>query len=170
LGKDCNLYCYCGNGPTNRTDPSGDAWYDYLNPFWWFSTDWSGAVDHEIALLKQLNATFGTSHTSLHSFTPEERARIEAALGIEIDWDNGAIQAATESLGTRRVVLGTSEGCLWGAAAVDTAAGACAITGVNPWVGKVAIHGPHHPGMGNHLQIMVRTGEHVTRHLRIPLP
>ena len=26
-----NVYAYCGDGPTNRVDPSGEAWYDYLS-------------------------------------------------------------------------------------------------------------------------------------------
>jgi len=42
-----------------------------------------------------------------------------------------------------------------------------------PWLGAVAVHGPHHKfwltGPAYHIQIMIRTGAHVTRHIRIPL-
>jgi RHS repeat-associated protein len=49
-------------------------------------------------------------------------------------------------------------------------AGGCAVVGFNPWLGAVAIHAPH-AGAHNyhHLQIMIRTGKHTTKHIRIKL-
>ena len=39
------------------------------------------AVDPELAIVRQLNQTFGTAHTRLDQFTAKERAMIEQALG-----------------------------------------------------------------------------------------
>ena len=64
----------------------------------------------------------------------------------------------------------------WSAVIISGAADTCAaggiVTGVNPWLGKVAIHGAHAGGPHQypHLQIMIRVGQHVTKHFRIPLP
>jgi len=128
-GGDANLYRYCGNDPVNSVDPSGLAWW---NPFTWFDwgIDWSDAVDQEIEVVRQLNEAFGTSHTRLDAFSPEERARIEAALGNKIDWEGGAIRAAEGELKTRQKVLVGSEVCLWGAAAADVAAAGFAVAPV----------------------------------------
>jgi hypothetical protein len=61
----------------------------------------------------------------------------------------------------------------WKTAAV--LGGAYAISGwasqTGPWMGKVVVHGPHAggPHQYRHLQIMIRTGKHITKHIRIRL-
>ena len=90
-----------GNAATLAADPTGLAWY---NPFTWFP-NWDKAVDQELAIVKQLNKMFGTRHVRLDGFTPEERVRIETALGQKIDWEGGAIRASQGALETRDKVL-----------------------------------------------------------------
>ena len=127
---DVNLNRYVGNGPTNATDPSGlwewnpFTWFKW-NPFTWYNwgIDWSDAVDQELAVVQQLNATFGTKHTRLDAFTREERARIEKALRRKFDWEgSSAIRASEQELKTRDKVLATSEGCLVMSGVADGAA------------------------------------------------
>jgi uncharacterized protein RhaS with RHS repeats len=56
------------------------------------------------------------------------------------------------------------------AAAAFTAGGAM-IAGANPWLGDIAYHSAHAGGPHQypHIQIMIRTGQSVTTHFRIPL-
>jgi len=69
--------------------------------------------------------------------------------------------------------VGISTGAGKVASLAIVAATGCAAAGFNPWLGKIAIHGAHHTfpliGKARHLQIMIRTGRHITRHLRIPI-
>ena len=97
------------------------------NPFTWFrwGVDWGAAVDLEIEIVKQLNAIFGTHRTRLDAFTPEERARIEDALGQKIDWDGGPIKASERELRIRdRVFLGSQISLVVSGVAVVGALGA----------------------------------------------
>jgi len=68
------------------------------------------------------------------------------------------------------------ESAYWAAIGVSAAADAVAlgaiISGVDPWLGDIAIHGSHAGGPHQfpHIQIMIRVAEHVTKIFRIPLP
>ncbi|MDZ4818681.1 MAG: RHS repeat-associated core domain-containing protein, partial [Planctomycetota bacterium] len=123
---DSNLYRYVGNCPLMRLDPTGQVWW---NPFTWFDVDWNETINDEAQLVRDLNKTFGTSHTHLGQFTQEERARIETELkkankaGIVIDWDHGAYNEAQAGYQGRLNTLDASEKCLYVAAAADAAAG-----------------------------------------------
>ena len=51
------------------------------------------------------------------------------------------------------------------------AAGGAMIAGADPWLGDIAYHSAHATGPHQyaHIQIMIRIGESITSHLRIPL-
>ena len=78
-------------------------------------------------------------------------------------------------------VLVSTEADLIGATAITVASAAPVASllkglriipkSLDPWLGKVAIHGAHARGPHRypHLQIMIRTGAHVTRHIRVRL-
>ncbi|GAB6166132.1 hypothetical protein JCM19992_21320 [Thermostilla marina] len=142
----------------------------WWNPFTWFNwgVDWSEAVDQEIALVRQLNQTFGTMHTRLDQFTAEERAMIEQALGQKFNWEAAsAIRASEGELRVRDKVLLGSQVSLVAAATADAAAAGCAAAGVNPWMGTAGIHGPHH-GLATHAELILRVAPH--RVLKVIVP
>jgi RHS repeat-associated protein len=52
-----------------------------------------------------------------------------------------------------------------------SAAGGCMLLNYAPWLGAVAVHQAHAggPHQYRHVQIMIRTGTHTTKHIRLPL-
>ncbi|MBC7352017.1 MAG: hypothetical protein H5U08_06635 [Thermogutta sp.] len=87
------------NGEAHAAGDGGKAsTWRWWNPFAWFNwgIDWSEAVDEELAIVRQLNQTFGTRHTRLDQFTAEERARIEQALGQKFNWEAASAIRASE--------------------------------------------------------------------------
>ena len=86
----------------------------------------------------------------------------------------GLTQEIRQYLGSDSVVDKSSG---WYAAGVGTGAALsiaipmAKVSGLNPWLGKAALHSPHAGGPHQyyHLQLMLRTGISRTIHLRIPL-
>lgn len=138
-------------------DGSASTWR-WWNPFTWFSwgIDWSDAIDQELAVVRQLNQTFGTAHTRLDQFTAEERAMIERALGQKFNWEAAsAIRASERDLQIREKVLLGSQVSLVAAGVADAAAGGVAVyeaaTGTTFLVEGVLVGG--RMGSGGILQI-----------------
>ncbi|GIW97582.1 MAG: hypothetical protein KatS3mg111_0915 [Pirellulaceae bacterium] len=138
------------NGSDEAVGDGSTSTSRWWNPFTWFDwgIDWSEAVDEELAIVRQLNQTFGTTHTRLDKFTAEERARIEQALGQKFNWEAAsAIRASEQALRARDKVLRSSEVSFVVAGVADALAGGLAIceaaTGVvASWGGYLS------PGVG----------------------
>ena len=130
-----------GNGEAHAGDRGRPEWR-WWNPFTWFSwgIDWSEAVDQELALVRQLNQTFGTGHTRLDQFTAQERAKIEQALGQKFNWEAAsAIRASERELEIRDKVLIGSQVSLVAAGIADASAGGVAVVEATALGGKPVV-------------------------------
>jgi uncharacterized protein RhaS with RHS repeats len=146
-----NLYRYVNNGLLRLTDRLGLCPGDWWDPRTWFNEGLTDSLDD--------------TWTSLQD---------SAGDMLTGNWDRLAADAAKNPLGQTennpRAYYATAGLLTVSGVAVSTAAVAGA-TGANPWVGKIAYHSAHGGGPHQypHLQIMIRTGQSITRHLRIPL-
>jgi len=126
-----NWYAYVGNNPVVWIDPDGlDLVIPGLGgqPFLVFD---EGSAE-------QLGMSAGATLSGLAA---------GGTFGLwQPDWTHPCDAYAGFSRG-----MGTMSG---GALAAAAAAGAA---GVNPWLGSLKVHPPHH-GMGKHLQLIVRVG------------
>ena len=79
--------------------------WTWKNPYTWFG-DWGEPYNTELEIVQELNRLFGTKHTRLDAFTPEERARIEEFYGQKFKWDDMPIREAQEEWGRSRENIG----------------------------------------------------------------
>jgi len=145
----------CANNPVNFTDPTG-LWAEEL-AFW----NPNSAVGRQFV---SIGDAFGS--TLARPFYPEQARNV---------W-NEAVNNSGQAILDEECAGKGARTAYWGAlgisAAADLTAGGLIIAGVDPWMGKIAYHAAHAGGPHQfpHIQIMLRTGQSITRHLRIPLP
>ena len=151
---DANLYRYVFNAPTVFTDPSGQIvpfllvggvvlTLGGIGGLHYAASRYDYAVNHYLS-------------RPIHEWTPELQAEFRDYVQTT-DW----IAVGTEFAGWTRIVL-VGAGLLGGTKPVLG----------GPWLGAIAVHGPHHKfwliGRAYHVQMMIRMGAHVTSHIRIP--
>jgi RHS repeat-associated protein len=142
-----NLYSFCFDNPVMVTDPLG------------LCVSWSG-------FWMGFGNSLGRQYGSLVGFYSDI---------LSGDWENLYSWHADSPLGQADEAGGFTRVATYSAVTVSTAAVIGAVganaAGFNPWLGKVAVHGPHAggPHQFRHLQIMLRSGKHLTKHWRIPL-
>ena len=154
-----NEYLYCNGNPINFVDRDGRM------PQW---------VNN--ALNSYTYSTVGRQFTSIGD-------AFGGSLAYVSGYRSGAQQVLQEAVNNSGYAI-LEEECAgkgakiayWGAigisAAADITAGGLMIAGVDPWIGDIAYHTAHAGGPHQyaHLQFMLRTGQSITSHLRIPLP
>jgi RHS repeat-associated protein len=151
---DVNLFRYVFNAPTVFTDPSGQI--IPLLIIGGAALALAGVGGLHYAAGRYDYAREHYLSRPIDQWTPEVQAEYRDYVR-RTDW----IAAGSEVAGWTGIVL-VGTGLLGGTQPVMG----------GPWLGAVAVHGPHHSfwliGRAYHIQIMIRTGAHVTRHIRIP--
>ncbi len=139
-------YLYVANNPVNFVDPWGlcgkkkDPW---ANLSWWEKLE--------------KGYYYGTGFG-------QEALEWYVQRWVETGNPLWAVPAAIAALWTPETYQRTA----WALLTAHSLSGWAARTG--PWAGKVVLHRPHAGGPHQywHIQIMIRTGKHITRHIRIP--
>ncbi len=133
--------------------------------------DWDYILNVIIELPEAIGEAFVSGEAAdsfagtLHSFAQE----VVDFVGINAELKLGPIYGNTSAYN-----LGFEHPELGGMTIIGTGgAAAVSLTGVgNLWLGKIAYHAGHAGGPHTcaHLQIMIRVGLHLTKHIRIPFP
>jgi len=146
-----NLYAFCSNDPVNFVDPTGLWWWDQ-GLVEWGAGGMLGfqGVEAGFAAWEAFGQSIKSSYLSvgdgLVSFFSGDTEALEDAYDCGV-FGQSANEDPITKYGTR-AAIGTAS------ASVVTAT-ALSWTGINPWVGTIGLHSPHH-GMGYHFEIIIR--------------
>ena len=159
-----NLFVYVAGNPVKYLDPTG-LWFDDMYQTYQGSSSSLWALAPNVPQpISNFVTGFGDTLTSGFGLTSlfGLPSGTEAIRGL---WEEAFDLPNVVDPCSKSYKAGKYSAYAW-----DVAFGYALATGGGPWLGKIEPHDPHASGPHQypHLQIMIRVGKHLTKHIRIP--